>query len=143
MEYKRKTEEMQALLEKYEVQKAELGVQLELIKSETKNEEALGEVETAQMERSKTEFALLKETIKELEQQLEEKKEQGENIYNQMRDQVSLQEDKYKMLEEEVLRLKGSHVSRLQVEASENEGDLKRLQQEKREFKSHIPEMQT
>ena len=54
--------------------------------------------------------------MKGLEKQIEEKKKQGEDIYNQMRDQVSLQEDKIRLTQEEALRLQGQHIQRFEQE---------------------------
>lgn len=104
-DYKRKVEEYNALLQTYSKERNDLQVQLQSLGFDLVSEKALQELGAQKQEKSRVHIENVKETVKALEKQIEEKKKQGEEIYNQMRDQVSLQEDKIRLTQEEAIRL--------------------------------------
>jgi hypothetical protein len=65
-----------------------------------------------------------KENISELQKIEESKKKAGEDIYNSLRDQISLQEDKIKQLREKILKIRESHVQVMQTEGLDWKDDI-------------------
>eukprot|EP00347_Sterkiella_histriomuscorum_P003031 403365858 len=133
-DYKRKVEEFNSLLISYASERNDLSFQLQSLNTDLIADRAFNDLDIQKSEKFKTQIALLKDTVKSLEAQIEDKKKQGEEIYNQMRDQVSLQEDKIRLAQDEALRLKGQHIQRLEQEKADCENDIQRLESFVREF---------
>ena len=51
-----------------------------------------------------------------------------------MRDQVSFQEDRLKQTQEELVKLKGQHIQKLEQEKADCENDIDRLSKLQKEF---------
>lgn len=57
-----------------------------------------------------------------------------------MRDQVSFQEDRLKQTQEELVKLKGQHIQKLEQEKADCEHDIERLSKLQKEFQNSIPQ---
>jgi hypothetical protein len=70
----------------------------------------MAQLEAGKAEILSEEIVLAKERVKHLQVAVEAKNQQGEEIYNQLRDYVTLQEERLKVLGEDVVPLKSGEV---------------------------------
>lgn len=88
-DYKRKVAEFNSLLLSYAAERNDLEHELASLSCDIQAEKSLFELEIQKAEKSRSQILSSRESIKALESQIQDKKKVGEDIYNQMRDQIS------------------------------------------------------
>lgn len=127
MTYQRKVDEFNVLLSDYSRETALAQTRLRQLTSELSTERAVAQSEAGKAEILSEDIALAKERVKHLQAAVEAKNQQGEEIYNQLRDYVTLQEERLKVLAEEVTPLKVGEVPTLEAANGEIAEEIESL----------------
>jgi hypothetical protein len=104
--YQRKVNEFDILLSEYARDQSLVDSLLRAYQVDLNSESALTQLEIDKAELYKEQIVLAKDRVKHLQVQLESKQQQGEELYNQLRDTISLQEEKLKAALDDSTHLK-------------------------------------
>ena len=96
MTYQRKVEEFESLLTDYAGDSVGLSSQVHALKIELQTLQALTGIEQCKVDTYKEQIGMAEERIKHYKKQRDDKEQAGELIYNQIRDAISYQEERWK-----------------------------------------------
>ena len=108
MTYQRKVEEFESLLTDHARDGTGVQAQIHTLKVELQATQALTNIEQARVDTYREQIAMAEDRIKFYKTQRDQKEQLGEQIYNQIRDSISFQEERQKAFNDELTPLKHS-----------------------------------
>ena len=114
MTYQRKVDEFESLLTDYARDGTAVQAQIHGYRVELQTTQALTRLEEARVDTYKEQIGMAEERIKFYKGQRDQKELLGEQIYNQIRDSISFQEERQKSSHDELTPLKHSLIPALE-----------------------------
>jgi SMC interacting uncharacterized protein involved in chromosome segregation len=119
--YQRKVDEFDVLLSEYSREASGIESKIRGFQVELNSESALTQLEVDKAEIYREQIAMVKDRIKYLQAQLEQKSQAGEEIYNELRDYISLQEERIRVNLNELSPLTSGGISGVEVQVRESQ----------------------
>lgn len=119
MMHQRKIEEFESLLTDYSKDGAVIEGKIQLLKNDLGTTVAMTKMEHEKVEQLKEQIAQAEDRIKVYKSQRDTKDQVGEQLYNNLRDQISFQEERIKNTQDELIPLKASQVPDIEKERGE------------------------
>ena len=124
MTYQRKVEEFESLLTDYSKDGGDVQSQIHTLKVELQATNALTNLEQCKVETFKEQIAMAEDRIKFYKTQRDQKEQLGEQLYNQIRDSISFQEERMKSANEDLVPLKADFIPTLLQEQESANQDI-------------------